>query len=251
MAKVLGETGRFVTNQSIKKYQRQFLVIFLSFYFAALAIGYMLGRNVQPFSLILIVAFAGLLPFVLKKINRIVDNLERERLCFRKGAVGEAVIGRILDDFPDEFCVIHDLTTPFGNIDHVVIGPTGAYVIDAKNWKGVVAADGNGELLWNGKPTQKPEIKNISRRIMSIKEKTKVLASLDPYVQGVFAFPSAYVEAKWGTTGPVHCVKDEQLYNYIVENKMNNKLNKTEIESLSQAFLALAIMDKDFEPKSK
>jgi len=65
-------------------------------------------------------------------------------------------------------------------------------------------------------------------------------------VQGVLAFPSARVEAKWGTTGHIHCVTDEQLFDYIVENKKSNKLTKKEIDSISQAFLALARMDKDF-----
>lgn len=147
--------------------------------------------------------------------------------------------------------MIHDLTTPFGNVDHVVIGPSGAYIIDTKNWKGIVGADGNSELLLNGKPTQKPEVKNLSRTIMRIKDKIKVLSALDPYVQGVLAFPSAWIEAKWGTTGYVHCVKEEQLYDYIVENKRSKKLNKKEIESISQAFLALARMDKDFNTNSK
>jgi hypothetical protein len=90
---------------------------------------------------------------------------------FRKGATGEAVVGFILNNFPDDFRVIHDLTTPYGNVDHVVIGPSGTYIIDTKNWKGVVTADDNGELLLNGQPTQKPEVKNLTRRIMSIKEK--------------------------------------------------------------------------------
>lgn len=246
MAKVLGETGRYVADQSIKKYQKQFIVIFLVFFGLAFLLGYLLGKNIQPYLLILIIAFACSLPFAIKKLNRVVETLERERLCFRKGATGEAVVGFVLNNFPDDFRVIHDLTTPFGNIDHVVIGPSGAYVIDTKNWKGVVASDGNGELLLNGKSTQKTEIKNLTRRIMSIKEKINVLSSLDPYVQGVFAFPSAYVEAKWGATGYIHCVKDEQLYDYIVENKKGKKLSQKEIEAISQAFLALARMDKNF-----
>ncbi len=103
--------------------------------------------------------------------------------------------------------------------------------------------------MWNGQPTQKPEIKNLTRRIMSIKEKIIVLSALDPYVQGVFAFPSAYVEAKWGSTGHVHCLRDEQLYDYIVENK--KRLDKKEIEAISLAFRALARMDKDFAPNSR
>jgi len=189
MAKVLGETGRYVADQSIKKYQKQFGVIFFVFMGLAFINGYLLGKNMKPYSFIIIVAFACVIPFVLKKMNRTIETLERERLCFRKGATGEAVVGFVLNNFPDDFRVIHDLTTPFGNIDHVVIGPTGAYIIDTKNWKGVVAADGNGELLLNGKPTQKTEIKNLTRRIMSIKEKINVLSSLDPYVKVFLLFP--------------------------------------------------------------
>jgi len=246
MAKVLGETGRYVLEQSTKKFLRIFLLLYLFGIGLGLVAGYMIGAKQNYITLLSIL----ILPLAWKYLSRKIKNIENDRLNFRKGATGEAVVGFALDNFPDDFRVIHDLTTPYGNVDHVVIGPTGAYIIDTKNWKGVVAADGNGELLLNGKPTQKTEIKNLFRRIMSIKEKMKVLSSLDPYVQGVFAFPSAYIEARWGTTGYVHCVKDEQLYDYIVENKKSKKLSQKDIESISQAFLALARMDKDFSPSA-
>jgi hypothetical protein len=54
---------------------------------------------------------------------------------------------------------------------------------------------------------------------------------------------------KLGTTGYVHCVEDEQLYDYIVDNKRVKKLAKKEIDTLSQAFLALARLVKDLGPK--
>jgi hypothetical protein len=41
--------------------------------------------------------------------------------------------------------------------------------------------------------------------------------------------------------------RDDQLWEYIVENKFANKIDKKMIESLSQAFLALATMDKEFQ----
>jgi len=253
MAKVLGETARYVTEQSIKKFQKQIIVIFLVFYFLVFGLGYLLGLSInkQPYSLIMVLIFIVAILVVVRLTNRISEKLEREKINFRKGATGEALVGYILEGFPDDYRIINDLTTPFGNIDHVVVGPSGVYVIDTKNWKGVVTADGNGELLMNGKPTQKPEAKNLSRTVMSIKEKIKVLAALDPYVQGVLAFPSAWVEAKWGTTGYVDCINDEQLYDYIVENKKGKKLTQKEIESISQAFLALARMDKDFAPNKE
>lgn len=249
MAKVLGETGRYVAAQSIKTHQKQFFVLFLIAWGLAFGDGYLFGVRKLPYALIFTGVFTLIAILSMRWINRKIEALETERINFRKGATGEAIVGFVLDNFPDDFRVIHDLTTPYGNLDHVVIGPTGAYIIDAKNWKGVVTADGSGELLLNGKPTQKPEIKNLTRRIMGIKEKLNVLSSLDPYVQGVFAFPSAYIEAKWGTTGYVHCIKDEQLYDYIVESK--KRLDKKEIDSISQAFLALARMDKGFGPADK
>jgi hypothetical protein len=82
----------------------------------------------------------------------------------RRGAAGEIHVGNILTDFPDDFCVINDLTTPFGNLDHVVVGPTGVFVLDSKNWRGVVSADGKGELLLNGQPTDKPHVRQFVGR---------------------------------------------------------------------------------------
>lgn len=245
MAKVLGETARYVTEQSIRKFRKQFTVIFLVFYFLASVLGYLLGINKQPYSLIIILILVISLPVIVQLTVRISEKLERERINFRKGATGEALVGYILEGFPDDYRVIHDLTTSFGNIDHVVVGPSGVYIIDTKNWKGVVTADGSGELLLNGRATKKPAIKALSRTIMDVKDKVKVLSALDPYIQGVLAFPSAWVDAKWGTTGHVHCVRDEQLHDYIVENKKGRKLTTKEIESISQSFFALARMGKD------
>lgn len=242
MAQVLGEKGRYVSEQSTKK----FLRIFLLLYFLGIAIGFGVGYMIGAKQNYVTLLFILVLPLTWKYLSNKIKTIENDRLSFRKGATGEAIVGFVLDGFPDDFRVIHDLTTPFGNIDHVVIGPSGAYLIDTKNWKGVVSADGKGELLLNGKPTDKQQVKHLTRTIMSMKEKIKVLGGLDPFVQGVFAFPSAYVEAKWGTTGYIHCVKDEQLYDYIVENKKPKKLSQKEIDSISQAFLALARMDKDF-----
>jgi hypothetical protein len=184
--------------------------------------------------------------------DRKLDALEKERMAMRKGAIGEAAIGVILNDFPDDFRVINDLSTPFGNVDHIVVGPTGVFLIDTKNWRGVVSDDGKGELLHDNQPTDKPHVKQFTGRIMGMKEQVKMLAGgLDPYFQGVFAFPSARVDANFGKTGWIHCVRDDRLYDYIVDSKLGKKLRIEEVERIAQAFLALAQMDKGFEPKTK
>jgi len=252
MAKVLGETARYVTKQSIKKYQWQFLTIFLAAYCFALVLGFYLGFdfNKHPYLQIAIfIFFLGIVVIARSLINRVIDNLEKKRIDFRKGATGEALVGYILAGFPDAYRIIPGVETSFGDIDHVVVGPTGVYAVDTKNWRGIVTADDQGELLLNGRPTKKPAIGNLTRSIMTTKKKIKVRSALDPYVRGVLAFLSARVEAKWGTTGSVHCITDEQLYDYIVEKK--KRLTKKEIASISQAFLAVARKDKDFAPDSK
>lgn len=172
MAKVLGESGRYVTKQAIKKFQKQIIILFLVFYSLAIGVGYLFGVKKQPFASILLAIFVVAIPIVLKFLNRITEKLEAEKINFRKGAVGEAVVGYVIENFPADYRVIHDLTKPFGNIDHVVIGPSGVYIIDTKNWKGIITADGNGEILLNGKQ-QKQRLKIFKEQSWMPKKKLK------------------------------------------------------------------------------
>ena len=80
---------------------------------------------------------------------------------------------------------------------------------------------------------------------MSIKAKINAISGQNPYINALLVFPSAQVDARWGTTGHVNCLKDERLYDYIVENKTGKRLTKKEVESVAQAFVALAINDKE------
>ena len=160
----------------------------------------------------------------------------------------------ILDNFPNDYCVVHDLKTPLGNLDHAVVGPTGVFVIDTKNWKGIVSADGNGELLLNGKPTEKTAVNALVGRTMAIREKVLSLCATDqapqsaaPFFHAVLVFPAAKVEARWGSTGAADCLSDEKLWDYIGENPRGAALTKQQIESYARAFRALAQMDSDFE----
>ena len=86
---------------------------------------------------------------------------------------------------------------------------------------------------------------------MGLKAQVRMLAGgLDPYFQGVFVFPPARLEADFGKTGWIHCLRQDRLYAYVVENPHGKKLQKDEVEKIAQAFLALARMDKDFHPNA-
>jgi hypothetical protein len=70
---------------------------------------------------------------------------------WQRGAQGERRTARLLDRLTrDGFVVFHDLAVPGSpaNVDHLVIGPTGLFVIDSKQWTGTVHQGSDG-LVWH------------------------------------------------------------------------------------------------------
>jgi hypothetical protein len=71
--------------------------------------------------------------------------------AWRRGAAGERRTARLLDRLTrDRYVVFHDLALPGSpaNVDHLVIGPTGVFVIDSKQWTGSVRQGADG-LAWH------------------------------------------------------------------------------------------------------
>jgi len=70
---------------------------------------------------------------------------------WRRGAEGERHTARLLDRLTgDGYVVFHDLAVPgsLANVDHLVIGSTGLFVIDNKQWTGSVHQSADG-LAWH------------------------------------------------------------------------------------------------------
>jgi hypothetical protein len=76
-----------------------------------------------------------------------------DAVAWRRGAAGERRTARLLDPLERAgWAVLHDLALPGSraNIDHLVIGPGGVFVIDSKYYRGRLQLDGCG-LLWHGR----------------------------------------------------------------------------------------------------
>jgi hypothetical protein len=70
---------------------------------------------------------------------------------WQRGAHGERHTARLLDRLVrDGYVVFHDLAVPGSpaNVDHLVIGPSGVFVIDSKQWTGTVHQGADG-LVWH------------------------------------------------------------------------------------------------------
>ena len=205
-------------------------------------------RTVQPLTGVL---FSVVLLLVLWLVGtwtfRRVDELEKERGKWRQGARGEEVVGVILSRLPDGYRVINDFPTGFGNLDHIVVGPTGVFVLETKSWRGVIGAGEDGELTQNGKASTSAHVSAFIRRMMGVREKVLVLASgRETFFQGVMVFTRAWVEAPFGTTRQIHCVRDDKLFDYLTDEKSVRSMPESEVEVISGAFAALARQDPGF-----
>ncbi|HET8985415.1 MAG TPA: nuclease-related domain-containing protein [Trueperaceae bacterium] len=82
------------------------------------------------------------------------ERLTRSAALWERGAEGEEAVAAALAQLPSEaWTVFHDVRWPgrrYANVDHIVVGPPGVFVIDAKNWSGRVSIDG-GVLRQNGR----------------------------------------------------------------------------------------------------
>lgn len=92
----------------------------------------------------------GLL-FVLERLAGQGRVLDPERL--RRGILGEEAVADALAGLPSSYWVLHGVSTGHGDVDHVVIGPTGVFALETKAWEGSFYRR-RGQLYCNGKPAE-------------------------------------------------------------------------------------------------
>lgn len=87
------------------------------------------------------------------QLRRKLEQAERAERAWAAGATGEAKVAEKLDELLSQgWLVLHDVRwpgRPKANLDHILVGPGGVIVVDAKNWTGDVQIR-NGVLRQNG-----------------------------------------------------------------------------------------------------
>ena len=82
------------------------------------------------------------------------ERLTRSATLWERGAEGEEATANALAQLPTgTWTVFHDVKWPgrrYANVDHIVVGPPGVFVIDSKNWSGQVAIE-DGVLRQGGR----------------------------------------------------------------------------------------------------
>jgi len=139
--------------------------------------------------LILLILFKVITDFIEKRVDK---KLKEEKRAIR-GAKAEEKIGGLLADLSEDYIILNDILSPYGNIDHIVLGKNnGIFLIETKAHGGKVTADGEN-ILVNGKSPEKDFIGQAVRNTYWLRDEVGPLLDKKPWITPVLVFTNAFV----------------------------------------------------------
>jgi hypothetical protein len=106
-----------------------------------------------------------------ERVRKKIETLQRYLDAQERGALGERRTAEALEGLGDAWVQFHDLRWPgrrLANVDHVVVGPGGIFVIDSKNWSGALTMR-DGVLRQNGY-SREPAVAGVSDAALAVAE---------------------------------------------------------------------------------
>ena len=248
MATIHGKAGENAFLIGLEKQQNVLFAIVLVCCLLFLVAGTLWGLSfsrhwpTQWISVIGILLLSGLVVGLNKKIDRKLETRLRAARAWRRGAEGERVIADVLEsELPDGYHVFNDVRFPerTANIDHLVVGPSGVFVLNTKNWRGTVGwAEDGKTLLWNGEPEKKNSANAALSDALDVRDKLRTLLNRQVFVRAVLVFPLAKVLPKLDT--PVELQQDD----YLIDHRLKyidrrTALSEKDIQEIVGALTAL------------
>ena len=248
MAKVHGSAGENAFGKGLQKQKKVRDQIISWGAILMGACGFVIGFSIARSTLLTVLSFVGMLLIVgvlfwlNRKIDLDWDKELREAHYWRRGAEGEKVVAEILEtQLSDQYHVFHDVRFPGrkSNIDHIVVGPSGVFILNTKNWRGTVGWDAEGKtLLWNGEPDKWNSAKGAMADALDVHDKLRALLNRDVFIRAILVFPLAKVQPKLDT--PVELQQDD----YLVSKRLKyidkrHALSEKEVGEIANALLAL------------
>lgn len=124
---------------------------------------------------------------------RATRMMKEERRAIR-GAKAEERVGSILESLGEDYVIVDDVVSPFGNIDHVVISKqNGVFLIETKSHGGKVSVT-NGRVLVNGHEPEKDFITQTLRNTYWLRDKLRQEVRVTAWITPILAFTNAFVE---------------------------------------------------------
>jgi hypothetical protein len=143
-----------------------------------------------------------------------ISTCEKRLNLYIKGARGEEMVARVLMLLPAAYRVFHGVGAESstgggaGDYDHVVVGPTGVFLIETKNWAGRIMVK-DGQILYNGQKPDQPPVEQVKRAVAEFRRKLDREGGIEVQVQPVLCFAGNNLEqGMTGCAGVIVCNAD-------------------------------------------
>lgn len=232
--KNLQETGTYLEDKA--KLYRNISIIFFAIGGFVLLVSYFIMSLTLIFIFIIIILLSIGMIFLKFYFN------------YSKGLQGERITIEALQNLPDSYFLINDVNLPngFGNIDHIVLGSNGIFVIETKNFNGEIRCEKDVWYKYNyiriisEEHKIKSPSKQVKRNALKLKQyiesKNIFNKSLKLWVEGmvVFTKDNAILSCE-NPTVPI--LKVNQLCNYIRNKESKIKISSQELEKVTKILL--------------
>jgi len=228
MRKIDGSSN-YLKNQSRKYLSRAILSLFLFGLIFFLTVYNIIFKthNIGVFEIAI---------FAVSLISLITFRYNQHKYhVYKGGRQGEKIVIKTLADrLNDEYWIINGvyLKRGGGDIDHIVLGPTGVYVLETKNWSGKIICNGNQWQRPGKKMKNCPSIqaKNNTQKVKRIIDSLQLFRDYDIWVEGLIVFTNTHADLS--INNPVITVlRVQQLPDYIKKQK-GNRLTKEQIQQI-------------------
>ena len=193
MAYKSGQAGKS-TREMAKKRRQTALWIGL-FGIAIIIILWLFLQNSKALGIggtgILVLLF--LIRFIPDLVEGRVDKKLKEEKRAIRGAKGEEKVGEILEGLSEDYHVLHDIESPYGNIDHIVISKAaGIFLLETKAHGGKVTVEGD-TLFVNGKLPEKDFIAQALKNSYWLRDEISQIVGAKPWITPILVFTNAFV----------------------------------------------------------
>jgi hypothetical protein len=166
----------------------------------------------------------------------------RKYRIFRGGWEGEKQVAKLLTDkLNDDYYILNDfyLHNGGGDIDNIILGPNGVFVLEIKNWSGSIYCRGDewqrvGKRNFSGSPSR--QVKRNAAKIKQIIDHSQNLRSLGIRVQGIVVLTNNHATLQLkNPTVPV--LKLPQVPNHITAFRSSRSLSCEQLEAIGKEII--------------
>jgi hypothetical protein len=166
----------------------------------------------------------------------------RKYRIYSGGWEGEKQVAKLLNNnLNDDYYLLNDLylRDGGGDIDHIVLGPNGVFVLETKNWSGNIFCNGDnwqraGKRNFSGSPSR--QIKRNAAKIKQIIENSPNLRPLGIRVEGIVVLTNNRTHLQLSSpTVPV--LKLPQLPHYIASYRSSRSYSREQLEEVGKEII--------------